>query len=382
MITPANEAELSDALRSANGPVSIRGGGTRGVKTDGMPLSVSAMSGITLYEPGALTLVAQAGTPVMEVEEALAKEGQRLAFEPMDHRTLLGTKGTPTLGGIVAGNVSGPRRIQGGAARDYTLGVRLVDGAGTIIKNGGRVMKNVTGYDLVKLMTGAYGTLGVLTEVALKVLPVPETQATLMLRALSDADAVRAMAVAMSSPYEVSGAAHCARISKDGPVTLLRLEGFEDSVNYRLAALRTLLKDHVKDMHVADGEASAWMWESVRDASLMSQDIGDIWRVACKASDAAVLADKSGAEAWYFDWAGGLIWFRTRPGFDLRNALGPFDGHATLVRATKISGQAPLPRFHPEAAGVARLSAGLRARFDPKGILNPGLMGPVAPETV
>jgi glycolate oxidase FAD binding subunit len=340
-------------------------------------LRCSGLSGITLYEPGALTLVAGAGTPVSQIDAALKAEGQRLAFEPMDHRALLGTEGEPTLGGVFAANISGPRRIQGGAARDYALGVRFVDGTGSIVKNGGRVMKNVTGYDLVKLMCGACGTLGVLTEVALKVLPVPETQATLMLRRLGDKQAVEAMSVALGSPYEVTGAAHCAKVVEGGAVTLLRVEGFEASVAYRIGRLKEVLARFGTEIQVADADMSAWVWESVRDGTAMKDLEGDVWRVSCKPSDAPALAARSKAEGWYFDWGGGLIWIRMAAGTDLRARLGAFDGHATLVRASAET-RAALPVFQPEAPGVARLSAGLRARFDPRGIFNPGLMGPVA----
>lgn len=378
---PENEAALAEMVKAAKAPLAITGGGTRGVALDGDVLETSKLSGISLYEPGALTLVAQAGTPLPEIEAALAKENQRLAFEPMDHRGLLGTDGVPTIGGIVAGNISGPRRIQGGAARDYALGVRFVDGSGDIVKNGGRVMKNVTGYDLVKLMAGSYGTLGVLTEVSLKVLPVPETQATVMLRDLSECDAVRAMSKAMGSPYEVSGAAHCAKIDAQTPVTMLRVEGFEASVQYRAEALRDMLRDMCGEIEIAGPEMSQGTWESVRDVTEMRDLDGDVWRVSCKPSDAVTLTERSGARGWYFDWAGGLIWVRTEPGTDLRARLGAFDGHATLVRAHAET-RAKIAMFQPEAPGVARLSAGLRSRFDPRGIFNPGLMGPAAVEVV
>ena len=184
IMTPETEAELAAIITGAEGPLRIEGGGTRpiGGASNGARLSTSAMTGVELYEPGALTLVVRAGTPLDEVEATLAAEGQRLAFEPMDHRGLLGTSGTPTIGGVVAANVSGPRRIQAGACRDFLLGVRFVDGQGRIIRNGGRVMKNVTGYDLVRLMAGSYGTLGVLTEVALKVLPAPRATGTCFAR--------------------------------------------------------------------------------------------------------------------------------------------------------------------------------------------------------
>lgn len=381
MMKPDNEAALAELVKSANAPLSVKGGGTRGIAAEGATVSLAGLSGISLYEPGALTLVAKAGTPVDEIDQALAAEGQRLAFEPMDHRTLLGTIGAPTIGGVMAANISGPRRIQGGAARDHALGVRFVDGTGAIVKNGGRVMKNVTGYDLVKLMSGAHGTLGILTEVSMKVLPIPETQATLMLRNMPDAAAVEAMSRAMGSPFEVSGAAHCAKIDKQTPVTLLRVEGFADSVRYRIGALKDLLADTGAEMEVACRDMSAMLWQSVRDVTEMEHLEGDVWRVSCKPSDAANLAERSGARGWYFDWGGGLIWMRTAPGDDLRARLGAFEGHATLVRADAAT-RAALPVFHPRSDGLEKLAAGLRARFDPRGILNRGLMGPVLAESL
>ena len=364
---PKTEEELAATIRAATGPLAIRGGGTRGLSVAGDAMSTGGLSGVTLYEPGALTLVAQAGTPLAEIEAALIKESQRLAFEPMDHRVLLGTEGTPTIGGVVAANVSGPRRIAVGAARDFALGVRFVDGAGQIVKNGGRVMKNVTGYDLVKLMAGAYGTLGVLTEVALKVLPTPETEATLVLHGVRDAIAVKAMARALGSPYEVTGAAH------DGD-TMLRVEGFEASVGYRVGQLRELLSDLGAESTVETAEASAQRWQAVRDVASFAGQPGDVWRISCTPSDGPMLAEKSGTGARLFDWAGGLIWLCLPEGTDLRARLGNFGGHATLIRASADTRTA-LGIFQPEAAGVARLSKGLRARFDPRGILNAGLMG-------
>jgi glycolate oxidase FAD binding subunit len=359
MHLPKTEADLAELIRDAKAPLAITGGGTRGVSLTGEPLSTSGLSGITLYEPGAMTVVAQAGTPVAEIERALAAENQRLAFEPMDHRALMGTDGEPTIGGIMAANISGPRRISVGAARDFLLGVRYIDGMGQIVKNGGRVMKNVTGYDLVKLMAGAHGTLGVLSEVSLKVLPRPETEATLVLHGLDDAAAVAALARALGSPFEVSAAAHNPAAGE----TLLRLEGFEQSVSYRAEQLTSLLGGETTVEQNKPERWAAW-----RDVTSFAGTEGDVWRVSCKPSDGPALAAKSGATDVRYDWAGGLIWMRTPPDHDLRAALGTYDGHATLVRGT---GQR---RFQPEAAGVARITAGLRARFDPRGLLNTGLM--------
>jgi glycolate oxidase FAD binding subunit len=328
---------------------------------------VAGLRGVTLYEPGALTLVAAAGTPVAEIEALLAAEGQRLAFEPPDFRGVLGTGGEPTIGGVMAANASGPRRVQGGAARDYLLGVRFVDGLGTVIRNGGRVMKNVTGYDLVKLMAGARGTLGVLSEVALKVLPRPESAAVLALAAETPAAAVRLMSMALGSPYDVTGAAW----SAPGGV-LIRIEGFAASVAYRGERLRALLGAGAG--LVTEPAAVARLWQDIRDLAMFHGLGCDLWRLAVKPSDAPGLIGRAGAETVLIDWGGGLIWLGLEEGSDLRARLGNFAGHAMLVRASAAT-RARIAGFHPEPPAVAALSRGLRARFDPRGILNPGLMG-------
>ncbi len=364
---PETEADLARAIADAGGPLRIVGGGTRaiGVVT-GDVLSTAGLRGITLYEPGALTLVARAGTPLAEVEAVLAAEGQRLAFEPMDHRGLLGTSGEPTIGGAVAVNASGPRRVAVGACRDFLLGVRFVDGMGRILKNGGRVMKNVTGYDLARLMAGSHGTLGVLSEVALKVLPVPRASVTLALDGLDGMRAVLALSRALGSPYEVSGAAH---VATGALRTLIRLEGFAASVAYRADKLRSVLSEF-GDWQMLDGSEAVWC--AVRDVAAFDGG-GDVWRVSCRPSDGPKLAARvPGADAIY-DWGGGLIWLRVPEGCDLRAALGDFDGHATLMRAPPEV-KARLGVFHPASAPVAALEAGLRQRFDPKGILNAGMM--------
>lgn len=375
-LTPKSETELADAVASATGPLAIRGGGTRGHAVAGTVLTVAGMSGITLYEPGALTLVAQAGTPLADIEAALASENQMLAFEPMDHRALLGTTGTPTIGGVVAANVSGPRRVQGGACRDHLLGVRFVDGSGTVVRNGGRVMKNVTGYDLTKLMAGSHGTLGVLSEVSLKVLPKPAATAVLLLTGLSVADAVAAMAAALSSPFEVSGVAHVPAGLDGDPVTMIRVEGFEEQVAYRADQLKTLLAcfapaEIERRMDGDESTKAGWRW--VRNAEMFAATDEDVWRVSVKPSDAVALASALPEARLLLDWGGGLVWAGLPPGTDLRARMDELPGHATLVRCSDTT-RAALPAFHPEPAPLAKLAAGLRQQFDPKGILNPGLM--------
>ena len=371
MLSPATETELSEIVAAASGPLRVIGGGTRGIgrPVAGTTLSAAGLRGIVLYDPGALTIVVRAGTALAEVEAVLAEAGQRLPFEPMDHRALLGTQGEPTIGGVVAANVSGPRRLQAGAARDSLIGVRFVDGRGTIIKNGGRVMKNVTGYDLVKLMAGSFGTLGVLTEVAFKVLPAPAAAACVMIEGLSDQQAVQAMAAALGSPFEVTGAAH---LPGAAPVTLLRLEGLAASVAYRAGRLAELMADFGTVRLDQDAAAVAASWRGIRDVEAFAGRMGDVWRLSVKPSDGPEIARRSGAEVMY-DWGGGLIWALVPEGTDLRARLGAFAGHATLVRASEAVRTRIAP-FQPEPAPIAALAAGLRAQFDPRAILNPGLL--------
>jgi glycolate oxidase FAD binding subunit len=357
---PANEAELATMIGEATGPLCVQGGGTRTLAPcGGTVLDTSGLTGVELYEPGALTLVARAGTPLAEVEALLAAEGQRLPFEVPDMRGLLGREGVSTLGGVVAANASGPRRVQAGAARDSLIGVRFVTGEGHVVKNGGRVMKNVTGYDLVKLLAGSWGTLGVLSEVSFKLLPVPEAGATLTLAGLSDRRAIEAMAAALGSPFEVNGAAHW-----PGQGTFLRIEGFSASVAYRAAQLQRSLAA----FGTVEVEQGTERWAAIRDVVPFHGRAGDVWRIAVKPSDAPDLVARAEAEAVLYDWGGGLVWALVAQGTDLRARLGSFAGHATRVRGQGAG------VFHPEPAGVAALTRGLRAKFDPRGILNSGLM--------
>ncbi|RVV96894.1 FAD-binding protein [Mesobaculum littorinae] len=374
MRRPETEADLARMVALDGGPLLLEGGGTRAVgrPARGRGLSVAGISGVTLYEPGALTLSARAGTPLAEIEALLAGEGQRLAFEPMDHRGLLGTSGTPTLGGMVAANATGPRRMVAGAVRDAVLGLRFVTGEGAVVKSGGRVMKNVTGYDLAKLMTGSWGTLGAITEVTLKVLPAPEARATLEIPGLDPVAAVAAMSAALGSPFEVTGAAH--GDLGQGVVTLLRLEGFAPSVEDRAVRLARMLEPHGPVRRRLDGEAAPDPWVAVRDVGPFHGVPGDVWRISLRPSRAAEAVARIGGPV-LLDWGGGLIWALTEPGRDLRAELAGLGGHARLERATPGADPA-LATFPPEPAAVARLSRDLRARFDPRGRFATGRMEP------
>jgi glycolate oxidase FAD binding subunit len=355
-MTPRDETDLAEAIRSAKSPLSVRGGGTRGMAPPGTPLSTAALTGVVDYEPGALTVILRAGTPVTAVDHLLAAQGQRLPFDPMDHRALLGTTGEPTIGGVIAANVSGPARVAVGAARDFLLGVRFVDGTGTLIRNGGRVMKNVTGYDLTRLVAGARGRLGVLTEVALKVLPRPGATLTLVLRGLPPDRAVAAMAAALGSPFDVNGAAHDPEVG----LTCLRIEGFAGSVAYRAERLATLLAPFAPAEPLDD----ATLWPRIRDLPDWGPRPGAVWRVHTRPSRAPDLIARAAPLAARLDWGGALLWLLMPEGTDLRARLGAFDGHATVVR-----GAPHLPRLHPEAPAIATLTRGIAQRFDPRGIL-------------
>jgi glycolate dehydrogenase FAD-binding subunit len=380
-LTPSTEADLAEAVATAAAKATrlrITGGGTRAalgqaIETDAI-LSTSALTGIALYEPGSLNMVVRAGTPLAEVTAALDAENQQLAFEPMDHRALLGSTGTPTVGGMVAAAISGPRRTLVGACRDHLLGVRFVNGRGEVLKNGGRVMKNVTGLDLAKLMCGAYGTLGVLTELSLKTLPRAETARTLAFENLTVAQATALFCTALGTPYEISGAAYI------GGTAYLRLEGFEVQVNNRSTQLQALFKAH--ENSVIEGTSHAALWSDIRDVTALSGRAGSLWRLSVKPTDAARIVTQMNttlqAEA-ALDWGGGLIWLAVpeshpNPATQIRETLAECGGHATLIRGdTTLRRTASV--FQPHSPALAKISSGLREKFDPQNILNPGLMG-------
>ncbi|WP_163265935.1 glycolate oxidase subunit GlcE [Chelativorans alearense] len=395
--TPQTAPQVLDIVRwavSEETPLEILGHGSkrgigRPVQTEHV-LDLSKLSGVALYEPEELVLSAKAGTPLAEIEALLAKHNQQLAFEPMDYCPLLGLKpGCGTIGGTLAANLSGPRRIKAGAARDHVLGVLAVSGRGEVFKSGGRVVKNVTGYDLSKGLAGSWGTLAVVTDVTFKVLPAAETEKTLAVTGLDDAEAAAAMAEAMGSSAEVSGAAHLpegvvGRFAKGGlsgsAKTVLRIEGVGPSVAYRIDLLTRLMKPHGA-AEVIEEEESRPLWREIRDCRPFADGTeAPVWRVSMAPTQGHRMVDAfrraAGANAFY-DWQGGLIWLRmeAEPEAEvLRGLIGHFGGgHATLVRATPAV-RAALAVFQPQPAALAALAARLKEQFDPKGILNPGRM--------
>src|SRR5215204_4813942 len=317
--TPSNEQDASAIVAEAaarRAPLSLVGGGTkagigRPAQTEAT-LSASALTGVTLYEPSEMVIGARAGTPLAQVVRTLAEKGQELPFEPMDYRPLLGSRGEPTIGAVAAANLSGPRRITAGAARDSLIGVRFVNGRGEAVKSGGRVMKNVTGLDLVKLMAGSWGTLGLLTEVTFKVLPKAERSWTLIYRGLDDARAVAALAAALGSPYEVAGAAHIPAADRQGARTVIRIEGFSFSVDHRLGELRRLLLKSCGAPDIVEGRGADALWASIRDATLLADPRERaVWRVSTAPTKASALAAQVARAIdvrLFYDWGGGLIW--------------------------------------------------------------------------
>ena len=378
-------AEIVRAAAATGERLRLVGGGTKaGIgrpAQDEATLSAAKLSGITLYEPAEMVVAARAGTPLTQVQALLAERGQMLPFEPMDHRRLMGTEGAPTFGAVAAINNSGPRRINAGAARDSLIGVRFVNGRGEAIKSGGRVMKNVTGLDLVKLMAGSWGTLGLLTEVTFKVLPRQERVATLAFPNLDDARAIAALSAALGSPFELTGAAHLPTGIDGAARTLMRIEGFSESIDYRLGELRRLLR-RFGDPEILEGDPAADLWDRIRDAVPFAEPLdAAIWRIATApthgpALTAAIAATRDAR--WFYDWGGGLIWLATPATDDagaavVRAAVQVQGGHATLVRAPD-GVRASVPVFEPLSEPLMRLTAGIKAAHDPAGLFNPGRM--------
>lgn len=395
------EQAVRDAL-AAEQPLEIVGHGSKRtigrLMATNAVLDLSALNAVTSYEPNELIITVEAGAPMADVLSLIDSKNQEFAFDPMDTSALLGTpRGAGTIGGTVAAGLAGPRRIKAGGARDHLLGANAVSGFGDSFKAGGKVVKNVTGYDLCKLLAGSWGTLSVMTEVTLKVMPKAESERTLVLRALDDVAAGQAMTAALGSSFDVSGVAHIPasslRGSDDGlgrlgnsrqAMTLIRLEGIGASVVDRARSVSALLASFGAADMIEDA-AAASLWTSIRDVVpfAASGPLGSwpVWRIVCPPASGGMfgqaLARDTGGDVIY-DWGGGLIWAALPPAPDahatlLRERLGAIGGHATLIRATdQVRGAVDV--FHPQQAGVAALGQRVKASFDPKNILNRGRM--------
>ena len=395
VLRPDDDQEMQAAVERAcadGRALDVIGAGTkralgRPIKTDDR-LDLSAISGVLDYEPAELVLTARPGTPLADVEILLAEAGQALAFEPPDLSELFGAEHAGTLGGMIAANLSGPRRIKAGAARDHLLGFRGITGHGRAFKSGGRVVKNVTGYDLSKLVTGSMGTLTVLSELSIKTLPRPETTWTLILRDLDDRAAVTAMAKAMGSAHEVSGAAHLPRGLPaglgfgSGALTALRLEGPPPSVEARFASLQADLGGGDK----LEDKGSLTLWKGLRDvAPLTGAADRAIWRLSLPPAAGPSVVETIGDRlevTCYYDWAGGLVWLAAPEDGDagasiirgaIETAPGAGSGHATLIRAAEATRE-KTPVYQPQVKALAALTRRVKESFDPKHVLNPGRM--------
>ncbi len=399
LIRPAAEWELAGIIADAAArrvPMEVIGAGSKrrighAVQASAT-LSTRGLRGITLYEPTELVMSAQAGTPLAEVEAELARRSQMLPFEPIDPGAAVGgLVGQMTIGGVFATNLSGSRRLTSGAARDHLLGARAVNGRGETFKSGGRVMKNVTGYDVARGLAGSWGTLAVMTEVTFKVVPAPESTATLVLFDLTDELAVEAMCAAMGTPFEVSAAVHLqrtlvGRLGHDGlraagqSITALRLENLAKSISYRAERLRELLRPY-GEIQLLEGAPALAFWDELRKLSVVSGTAKPLWRLSTtpKVGPAIVAAiSRYMPVAAYYDWSGGLIWLEVPESADagatdIRRVIALHGGHATLIRAEPAV-RAAVEVFQPLDPGVERLSRKLKETFDPGGVLNPGRM--------
>ena len=363
-------------------------------------LDISALNAVSSYEPNELIITVQAGAPLADVQSLIDAKNQQFAFEPMDTSVLTGVSGNGTIGGMIGAGLAGPRRIRAGGARDHLLGAHAVSGFGDSFKTGGRVVKNVTGYDLCKLLTGSWGTLAVMTEVTLKVMPKPESERTLLLRGLDDLAANRAMTAALGSPFDVSGAAHLpnsafrpaggalAELGSQGlgsqglAVTLIRLEGIAASVADRAGSLSKMLASFGA-VEMLQDEVSIAVWRAIRDvepfASRGSLGAWPVWRIVCPPASGGALGQQlsrdTGGDVIY-DWGGGLIWAALPQKPDAQAALvrqrvEAAGGHAMLIRASELV-RSNVDVFHPQPGGLADLSERVRNSFDPKTILNRG----------
>jgi glycolate oxidase FAD binding subunit len=389
-----DEADAADAICAAKAKgdsCAIVGGGSKSglgrFAPQAQALSTAALTGVTLDEPDELVLSARAGASLSEIEALLDQHDQQLAFEPMDYGLLFGAEtGGATIGGAIAVNASGPRRIKAGAARDHLLGFRCVTGRGDLVKSGGRVMKNVTGYDLSKLVCGSYGTLALLTELTLKVLPKPQTECTLLAIGANEAESLALLRRATATPCEPSALAMLpagAALALDADAAAIRLEGPAISVTARRDDLVARWARGGLRFETLDEHDSTGLWRGLRDAASVAAKVGQVWRISVAPSEGFAVVERirhAGAPvlAHFYDWAGGLIWLRLETAPDayagvVRSAVDASGGHATLIRASAET-RATVDVFHPQPAALSALTRRVKASFDPAHILERGRM--------
>ena len=399
ILRPLHEEHLSDIIKEAHAnkiPLNIIGNGSK--KAIGRPvkatqsISMDRLRSITLFQPNEMVISALAGTPLSFIEHRLFHEGMELAFEPLDLGPALGQiAGQGSIGSVFATNMSGAKRIRNGAARDHLIGLRGINGRGEHFKSGGRVMKNVTGYDLTRGLCGSWGTLAVLTEVTMKVVPRAEESRTLFIEGLDDDLAVNALCAAMATPFEVSGTTHLQKdfvkrlhnpefSGLDNSVTAIRIESFSSSVKYRAARLKKELSPFGDIYELDDGRSRAF-WEEMRSLTFLEGHENPVWRISVAPKDGAelisILSHDMACRAAY-DWSGGLIWLEVdkssdASASDIRRVIARLDGHATLIRAeeqTRLSVDVFQPLEHTQNI----LTKAIKQNFDPHAILNPGRM--------
>ncbi|QDC37753.1 FAD-binding protein [Sphingobium fuliginis] len=373
----ANElADVISDMAARGARCELRGGAskaTMGADRDAEVIDMRGFTGVVDYDPAELVLTVRAGTPLADVQRLVEGEGQMLAFEPFDHGPLLGGEaGKATIGGVVAAGVAGSQRLTMGGARDHLLGFTAVSGRGERFVAGAKVVKNVTGYDLSKLMAGSWGRLAAMTELTIKVLPRPRAVSSLAIDGLDHAQACRVMAWAMGCHAEVAAAAHLPADGDRPATTLFRLQGFAPSVEARCAVLPEILHDHGAAYLLPDHESEG-LWASVGIAAPLA-DAPVLWRINLRSSQAPSFIDRFAAlgARWLIDWAGGLIWLAHDGEADeVRAAAERAGGHAMLVRAP-AEVRSTVPTQHPRTSGVVAIEQRVRRSFDPAGIFETG----------
>ena len=379
-LRPADEAELralvADAAASGR-RLRLRGGGSKdgvGAPSTAAVVDMTAFAGVVDYDPPELVLTVRPGTPLTEIETLLAAHDQMLAFAPYDPAPLFGEpEGSATIGGTVAAGLSGSQRLTQGAARDHLLGFAAVSGRGESFIGGAKVVKNVTGYDLPKVLASSWGRLAAMTELTLKVLPRPATSLTVIAEDLSPRQAWQAMAHCLQSHAEVAAAAHLpAGTIGARAVTALRVQGFAPSVEARCQIIEAVAHDDWCFARTSQSAATE-IWDALRTLSPLAGERA-LWRVSLPARYAPdfIEAVEAGDADWLMDWAGGLVWYAGQSdAASVRAAAARLGGHAMLMRGPEAL-RASIPAFHPLNAGVAALEERVRRAFDPAGIFETG----------